>query len=264
MTEVGTNDMRSKIEALNTKIQTCTKCRLSETRTHVLYGEGNLDARLMLVAQAPGIKEDEEGRMFIGPSGRVLDDLLEAHHVRRDDLYMTNLIKCMLPNYRKPKQDEIESCSAYLDEEIKLIDPAVLVPLGHYATRYLLEKYDLEIPSKKDFYRLYGNLVLTNGRKLLPLQHPAALVHTPTLKEVLVNNYHKLQVLSRECTWYQVCPMKIYYEEGVLDKKWVELYCKGDWESCVRYHMEECGKPHADYMLPDGTLDKTMKNYDNE
>jgi uracil-DNA glycosylase family 4 len=259
MTGLGTKRMRSKIEALNKKIQTCTNCRLSETRTHVLCGEGNLDARLMLVAQAPGIKEDKENRMFIGPSGKVLDDLLEKHHVRREDLYMTNLIKCMLPNYRKPKQDEIDICSMYLDEEIKLIDPAVLVPLGHYATKYLLEKYNLEIPPKKDFYQLYGNLVLINNRKILPLQHPAALVHTPTLKEVLLKNYHKLQVLLRDCKWYQICPMKTYYERGILDKKWVELYCKGDWESCVRYNMEECGKQHADYMLPDGTLDKKLE-----
>lgn len=76
MTELGTKDMRLKIEELNKKIQACMKCRLSETRTHVLCGEGNLDARLMLVAQAPGIKEDKKGRMFIGPSGKVLDDLL--------------------------------------------------------------------------------------------------------------------------------------------------------------------------------------------
>jgi uracil-DNA glycosylase family 4 len=246
------------IESLNRKIKMCTKCRLSETRTHVLCGEGNLQARLMLVAQAPGIKEDEEGRMFIGPSGKVLDDLLEVTNVQREDLYMTNLMKCMLPHNRKPKQDEIDRCGTYLNEEIELIDPTALVPLGYYATRYLLEKYDLEIPSKKDFYRLYGNLFLTKDRKLLPLQHPAALLHTPTLKEVLVHNYHKLQVLSRECTWYQVCPMKTYYEKGLLDKKWIELYCKGDWENCVRYHMEERGKPHADYMLPDGTLNKKL------
>jgi len=250
--------MKSKIESLNKKIKNCTKCRLYETRKHVLIGEGNLNAKLMLVAQAPGIKEDEEGRMFIGPSGKVFDELLELNRVQQEDLYMTNLIKCMLPKYRKPKQDEIDICSNYLDEEIELIDPTVLVPLGYYATKYLLEKYDFEIPSKKDFYMLYGKLILTNDRKLLPLQHPAAVVHNPTLKEVLINNYHKLQVLSKDCKWYQVCPMKKYYEDGTLDKKWVELYCKGNWESCIRYHLEENGEPHADYMLPDGTLNNKL------
>jgi uracil-DNA glycosylase family 4 len=253
--------MRKQIKTLNNTIKRCTKCRLNKTRIHAICGEGNLDAKIMLVAQAPGIKEDEVGKMFIGPSGIVLDDLLEFNNVQRENLYITNLIKCMLPNYRKPKQDEIDICSEYLDEEIKLIDPTVLVPLGHYSTKYILEKYNLEILSKKDFNKLYGKLTLVDGRKILPLQHPAAIVYNPDLKEVLMNNYHKLQVLSKTCKWYEVCPMKRYYEKGMLDKKWIELYCKGDWENCVRYHLEESGKPHADFMLPDGTLNEKLEKY---
>ena len=253
--------MELKIEALNKKIKNCTKCRLFETRKNVLCGEGTLNAKLMLVAQAPGIIEDEEGRMFIGPSGKVLDDLLELNNVRREELYMTNLVKCMLPKYRKPKQDEVDICSNYLDEEIELIDPIVVVPLGHYATKYLFEKYRLKLPSKQDFYRLYGKLFLTNGRKILPLQHPAAVVHNPTLKEVLEINYYKLHVLSNECKWYHMCPMKKYYEDGILDKNWIELYCKGDWENCLRYHMEENGELHPEWMLPDGTLDEKLVNH---
>ena len=164
--------METKIKALNKRIKTCVKCRLSKTRKQVLCGEGNLYAKIMLVAQAPGKKEDEAGRMFIGPSGKVLDDLLQSNNVQRDELYMTNLVKCMLPNYRKPKQDEINICSDYLDEEIELINPTVMVPLGHYATKYLFQKYYFNLPSKPDFYRLYGKLFLSNSRKILPLQHP--------------------------------------------------------------------------------------------
>lgn len=253
--------MKKKIEDLNKKIKNCTKCRLSETRKHVLCSEGNHDAKIMLVAQAPGVKEDEEDRMFIGPSGKVLDELLELSDISRDDLYMTNLIKCMLPNYRDPKQDEINACSIYLEEEIELVNPTFLVPLGYFATKYLLEKYRIDIPIKKDFYKIYGKLILSKDYKILPLQHPAAVVYNPDLKKVLLNNYHKLQVVSKECKWYDVCPMKTYYEEGLLDKKWIELYCKGDWESCIRYYMEESGKPHPDYMLPDGTLNKKLDHY---
>ena len=253
--------MKSNIESLNKKIKSCTMCRLYKTRKHVLCGEGNLVAKLMLIAQAPGVNEDEAGKMFIGPSGKVLDDLLELNNVKRESLYVTNLIKCMLPKYRKPKKDEIEICSNYLGKEIELINPTILVPLGHYSTKYLLDKYDLKIPSKKDFYKLYGKLILTNNRKILPLQHPAAAVYQPELKKVLVNNYHKLQVLLINCKWYEVCPMKKYYEKGILDKKWIELYCKGDWESCIRYHLEENGKAHADHMLPDGTLDEKLAFY---
>ena len=126
-----------EIDKLNEEIKKCKKCRLYKTRTNAIIGEGNRNAKIMLIAQAPGENEDREGKMFIGPSGKVLDGLLEAYNVSRKELYMTNLIKCMLPKYRKPKQDEIDTCSDYLDKEIELINPEVLVPLGHYATFFL-------------------------------------------------------------------------------------------------------------------------------
>ena len=99
------------IDELNKQIKACYKCRLAESRLNVLCGEGNMQARVMLVAQAPGEAEDRDGRMFIVPSGRVLDDLLSANQVNRRELYITNLVKCMLPKYRKPKQDEIQACA---------------------------------------------------------------------------------------------------------------------------------------------------------
>jgi len=151
--------MSSNIEDLNKKIKNCRKCRLFETRKNALCGEGNLKAKIMLIAQAPGIKEDQEETMFIGPSGKVLNNLLRSSNIQRDNLYMTNLIKCMHPNYRKPKQDEIDICSNYLGQEIKLIDPDVLVPLDHYATKYLLEKNGLKIPSKKRFLQTLWKII---------------------------------------------------------------------------------------------------------
>jgi len=94
------------------------KCRLSKTRMNAICGEGNLNAKIMLIAQAPGEKEDKEGRMFVSPSEKELDELLRSAGISRQAVYMTNLIKCMLLKYRKPKEDEIEACSYYLDEEI--------------------------------------------------------------------------------------------------------------------------------------------------
>ena len=249
-----------EIKRLNEEIRVCNKCRLSETRTNALPGEGKLNARLMLIAQAPGENEDQEGVMFIGPSGKVLDELLQISGVDRKELYMTNLVKCMLPKYRKPKQDEIDICSGYLDREIELIDPKILVPLGHYSTTYIFKKYNLLIASKQDFYAVYGKLFLSASRKILPLQHPAAILHKPELKEAVIKNYHKLKILSKDCKWYPVCPMKRFYEEGKLERKWVGLYCKGDWENCIRYQMEENGESHADWMLPDGTIDEELRN----
>jgi len=251
--------MNMGIDELNRMIRGCKRCRLSETRMNAICGEGNLNAKIMLIAQAPGEKEDKVGRMFVGPSGEVLDELLSSAGIRRDEIYMTNLIKCMLPKYRKPKQDEIEACSSYLDKEIELINPKVLVPLGYYAIRYIFQKYKIQVPSKVEFPKVFGKLFLAENRKILPLAHPASCLYNPSLKEDLIKSYRKLQVLSRDCKWYPVCPMKRFYEEGKLDKRWIELYCKGDWESCIRYQMEEEGRFHPDYMLPDGSLDKKLQ-----
>ena len=251
--------MNMGIDELNRMIRGCKRCRLSETRMNAICGEGNLNAKIMLIAQAPGEKEDKVGRMFVGPSGEVLDELLSSAGIRRDEIYMTNLIKCMLPKYRKPKQDEIEACSSYLDKEIELINPKVLVPLGYYAIRYIFQKYKIQVPSKVEFPKVFGKLFLAENRKILPLAHPASCLYNPSLKEDLIKSYRKLQVLSRDCKWYPVCPMKKFYEEGKLDKRWIELYCKGDWKSCIRYQMEEEGRFHPDYMLPDGSLDKKLQ-----
>ena len=247
------------MEELNREIRSCRGCRLAETRTNALCGEGNLRARLMLVAQAPGENEDREGKMFIGPSGRVLNELLKEAGIAREEVYMTNLVKCKLPGYRRPKPDEIQACSRYLDREIELVNPAVIVPLGYYATRYIFEKYGLYLPAKSEFHQVYGRLLL-GERKVFPLQHPAALLYDESAREKLVKNYLKLKVLSRDCKWYSVCPMKWFYESGRLGRRWIELYCKGDWESCTRYQMEEKGEPHPDWMLPDGSLDESLSN----
>jgi len=244
---------------LHNRIRQCDRCRLSLTRQHALCGEGDLNARLMLVALSPGENEDRENKMFIGPSGNVLDKLLHSAGVERDSIYMTNLIKCMLPKNRRPKQDEIEACSRFLDEEITVLSPQVIVPLGYYATRYILTKYAADPPSARADYRaFYGRLVFAHSQKIFPLPHPASLIYNPSYKQETMKKYHKLNVLSHDCKWYPMCPMKRYFERGLLERKWVELYCKGNWEDCVRYQKEEQGIYHPDWMLPDGSIDNDL------
>ncbi|MCD6117553.1 uracil-DNA glycosylase [bacterium] len=247
-----------KIDELNKKIKKCNKCRLSETRINALCGEGNLNTKLMLIAQAPGEKEDKEGKMFIGPSGKVLDELLRLADISRKKIYMTNLLKCMLPKCRKPKQDEIEICGQYLNKEIKLINPKILVPLGYYATKYTFNEYGIPLPPRIEFPLVCSKLFLTGDKKIFPLPHPAALLYNPSLKEEMTKSYRKMSVLLEDCKWYPACPMKRFYEEGKLDKKWIELYCKGDWESCIRYQMEERGESNPDWMIPDGSIDEGL------
>jgi len=247
------------LDNLSNEIQSCEMCDLAKSRHHALPGEGNNDARLMLIAQAPGEVENDQGHMFLGPSGKVLDRLLDQAGILRTQLYMTNLIKCHLPKNRKPKHDEIQACHTYLDQEIYVINPEFLIPLGHYATRYLLQKYHQSIPSKHKFYQLYGSILYIQNQKIYPIQHPAALLHDENIKDALEKNYQKLSVFTHHCKWFSVCPMKYYYNKGVLDRKWIELYCKGDWSSCVRFQKEEQNEFHEDWMLPNGKIDERLR-----
>jgi len=252
---------KDAMQAMKEEIKNCNKCALSETRVNALPGEGDIGARIMLVAQAPGETEDREGRMFVGPTGKALDRLFGEFGMKRSGFYLTNLVKCMLPNYRKPRQEEIDACSEYLNREIELVDPQIIAPMGYYAISYIFKKYHyLESAKKEDTERHHGKLVLMGGRKVYPLAHPTALIFDASDKEKIKKDYSKLKVLLHECKWYPVCPMRRFHEDGVLETKWTELYCKGDWESCVRYQMEENGEMHPDWMLPDGSLDLELKN----
>lgn len=249
------------IERLDETLRSCADCRLDETRRHVLTGEGPLDARLMLIALSPGREEDADNRMFIGPSGRVLNRLLDHAGIKRRSVYMTNLIKCMLPKNRRPKANEIKACSPYLNREISIIQPHTLVPLGFYATRYILTLYSADLPSaRREYYKYYGKLCHENGQNIFPLPHPASLLYRPEFEKEMYTLYARLSVLSRECKWYSCCPMRRYYESGRLNRRWIDLYCQGLWSDCVRYQMEEQGTYHPDYMLPDGHLDKTLQS----
>jgi len=95
--------------------------------------------------------------------------------------------------------------------------------------------------------------------KICPLGHPAAIVYDKSLYEEIQEDYSKLRILSHDCKWYSVCPMRRFYQLGELDEKWIEKYCRGDWKRCQRYAMEESGEPHADWLLPDGTISRRLK-----
>jgi DNA polymerase len=214
----------------------------------------------MIIAISPGKKEDSENRMFIGPSGQILNRLFNAVGIDMGSVYMTNLVKCMLPKNRRPKMDEIESCGQFLDEEISIINPEVIVSLGYYVTRYILTKYNADPPAARvDFTKLYGKLIFSEYQKILPLPHPASILYNPSFESETIEKYKKLKKLLYECKWFPSCPMKRFYEEGRLERKWIELYCKGDWSNCVRYYMEESGIYHPDWMLPDGSLNEQLK-----
>ena len=187
-------EKQESLDVLNYQIRACERCSLSVTRKHALTGEGNINARIMIIALSPGVKEDAKNQMFIGPSGQVFNKLLYAAGIDRNLIFMTNLVKCMLPKNRKPSLEEIESCSIFLNDEILLIQPEVLVPLGYYATRTVLLKYHAD-PSAAEmsFTKINGKLLLLEGRKIFPLPHPATLLYNPAYESETIEKYKKLK-----------------------------------------------------------------------
>jgi uracil-DNA glycosylase family 4 len=166
---VGSAPVPSLTELRNQALA-CTRCALAVGRTTVVFGEGSLDASVIVVGEGPGREEDLQGRPFVGRSGQLLDRLLiEEAGLRRDEVYITNVVKCRPPGNRDPLPDEIASCSPYLAGQVELIRPAVVLTLGNFSTKLLLE-------TKEGITRLRGRTYPygTTGAVIVPTFHPAA------------------------------------------------------------------------------------------
>ncbi len=166
------SDSITLLEQLRDRAVVCTDCGLCETRTQVVFGVGDPQARLMLVGEAPGKNEDLQGEPFVGAAGQLLDQLLGEIGIARSEVYIANVLKCRPPGNRDPRQDEIDACKGYLREQIKLIGPDVVVTLGNFATRLLLR-------TETGITRLRGNVYpWWLGAALIPTFHPAAALRS--------------------------------------------------------------------------------------
>ena len=145
----------------------CTKCDLAEGRTQVVFGAGDPQANVLFVGEAPGQREDEQGVPFVGPSGRLLEELLAEIDLTRDAVYITNVVKCRPPGNRDPRPHEIDACKGYLRTQLELIDPAVVVTLGNFSTKLVLR-------TEVGITKLRGMAYEWWGRYLVPTFHPAA------------------------------------------------------------------------------------------
>jgi uracil-DNA glycosylase family 4 len=162
--------MPTELEAVAAEAAGCTRCRLHQSRTQVVFGQGDPHADLMFVGEAPGFHEDRQGIPFVGPSGQLLNRLLEGIGLRRQDVYICNVVKSRPPQNRDPLPDEIAACRPWLDAQIRLVDPKVVVTLGNFAAKTLLE-------TTTGITRLRGQTYPFQGRVLLPTFHPAAALH---------------------------------------------------------------------------------------
>ena len=180
------------LEAYAAETAACTRCRLAQGRTQVVFGAGNPRADLMFVGEAPGFHEDKQGVPFVGQAGKLLDGLLAGVELRREDVYIANVLKCRPPGNRDPQPDEIESCEPHLFRQIELIEPKVIATLGNFATK-LLSGRPLGIT------RVHGQeqALTIAGRSvvLFPLYHPAAALYTPAMLKVLESDFARLPEL---------------------------------------------------------------------
>lgn len=166
---------RQLLELAREELGDCTRCRLHQTRTHIVFGEGSPTARLVFVGEGPGSEEDQQGRPFVGRAGKLLDKMIKALGLERNDVYICNMVKCRPPSNRTPNSDEIEVCSPFLIKQIEAIQPAVICALGACATQSLLGSTDY-------ISRLRGKVHHWRGIPLIATYHPAYLLRNASQK----------------------------------------------------------------------------------
>lgn len=185
---IATMGSGGELESLRQRMGECTRCSLAETRNTLVFGFGDPHADLLFIGEAPGRNEDLRGEPFVGAAGKLLDELLSSIGIHRPEVYIANVLKCRPPKNRDPLRSEIETCSPFLAEQIRIIDPKVIVTLGNFATRYILD-------TEEGITLLRGRLFEVMGRRVFPIFHPAAALYSPDKREVLFDDFKVLGAL---------------------------------------------------------------------
>jgi DNA polymerase len=172
---MSTQQKTSALSVMNEKQVTgCTKCRLHETRTHTVFGEGDVDAKIFFIGEGPGETEDETGRPFVGRAGQLLDKMIGAMGLSRSQVFIANIVKCRPPNNRVPAPDEVETCTPYLTRQLEIIRPKVIVTLGLPAVKYMLGDPKLTMGKTRGTWQAW------RGIKLMPTYHPSYVLRAYT------------------------------------------------------------------------------------
>ncbi len=192
------NEREKEMLELEKKIRSCTLCPLYASRKKAVPGEGSLEAEVMFIGEAPGRNEDIQGRPFVGAAGKLLDQLLELAGLRREEVYITNVVKCRPPNNRDPAASEKMACQPYLRRQIEIISPKVIVTLGRHSMMEIFELAGHRATSimrergRVRKVRLFGLEVL-----LMPTLHPAAALYNPRTRKLLEEDFLKLKDLLK-------------------------------------------------------------------
>jgi uracil-DNA glycosylase family 4 len=174
------------LEAIRSDLGDCQRCKLARTRTHIVFGAGNAKADLMFVGEAPGADEDEQGLPFVGRAGQLLTRIIQAIDMRREDVYICNILKCRPPQNRNPESDEIIACQPFLFRQIAAVQPRVICALGTFGAQTLLR-------TKEPISRLRGQFIDFHGSKFFATFHPAYLLRNPNEKRKVWEDVQKIR-----------------------------------------------------------------------
>ena len=180
----------SALTELYEKIAICPDCDLSRSRNRAVPGEGPENAEIVFVGEAPGFYEDQQGRPFVGPAGRLLEELLSSIGLRRDQVYIGNVIKCRPPENRDPLPKEIDACRKWLQRQSELIKPKVVVPLGRFSLAWFFPNESIG--------RMHGQARFRDGIYYMPMYHPAAALHAANMRRSIEEDFHKLPAVLEE------------------------------------------------------------------
>ena len=178
------------LRALAGEIAVCPNCDLAKTRTHAVPGEGNANADIVFIGEGPGFYEDQQARPFVGPAGKFLDELLSSIGLRRQDVYIGNVIKCRPPGNRDPLPAETAACKPWLDRQLEILDPKVIVTLG----RFSMGRY---FPGQS-ISKIHGQPRRLGDITIVPMYHPAAALHQASLRRVIQQDFQRLPALLAE------------------------------------------------------------------
>lgn len=183
-----------QLKKLKEQISSCRLCELWKGRKNAVFGEGNGNAEIMIIGLGPGREEDKAGRPFVGAAGKLLNELLACAGLEREELYITNVVKCIPPN-NNPSEEQIKVCTrAYLEKEIEIVNPRIIIPLGKIACSFALREIFTKLPPMhKICGRIFRAKLCGNVREIIPMYHPAAILRNPALKEEAVSHWKALK-----------------------------------------------------------------------
>ena len=183
--------MSTKLGKIAKEVALCRKCRLWKSRTRAVPGEGNTNAKIMLIGEAAGREEDLQGRPFVGRAGKLLDELLKGVGIKREEVFIANVIKCRPPNNRTPRKDEIKACFPYLERQIKIIKPRVIGCLGNSASAAVMKRFGLGV---RKIGAIHGKIFRVKSSfgalGIVPLYHPAFAIYNARMKNVLKKDFN--------------------------------------------------------------------------